>query len=409
MGRKKNTRTRGAGTITELIPNEKYQIRTPNTYNHPRITRTITGTRKNAEKLLRELTTEAEQQELFVTDENITIEILAKQLQSEKLNLNLIQETTYYRNLGTLKMLSSISKKKIRETTATDIKTFLGSITNYSNSSIKKQYAMLKQTFNEAVQRKIVKENPMQFIKMPKSKQKKLKVRAFTDSERTKLYNILITHDIPYKEQMLLMLFSGMRMGEINALRLSDVKFNVQSINHINTFGIISVSKTISRGKKGEAILSDTTKTEAGQRDIPITKPVYDLITNYIAGKELNSEDFLFTKNGKLITTSQVYMQLDRILKKYDILDLSIDGKIDLHSLRHSFATLAIEAGMQAVVLQKLLGHKSIEITLDTYTDVFEKFQNDNLALIENAITNITDGFNDSEELQSDELLSIAN
>ena len=65
---------------------------------------------------------------------------------------------------------------------------------------------------------------------------------------------------------------------------------------------------------------------------------------------------------------------------KVIILDNSIKGMVSLHSLRHTFATRCIEAGMQPKVLQHILGHSDIKITLNTYCDAFESFQNENIA-----------------------------
>ena len=69
-----------------------------------------------------------------------------------------------------------------------------------------------------------------------------------------------------------------------------------------------------------------------------------------------------------------------RLIKKYDIIDKSVKGKVSLHSLRHTFATRCIEAGMQPKVLQHLLGHADISITLNTYCDAFDKFQKESIA-----------------------------
>lgn len=83
----------------------------------------------------------------------------------------------------------------------------------------------------------------------------------------------------------------------------------------------------------------------------------------------------------KLVTTNQVNYQYANTLKKYDILDKSVYGKVDLHSLRHTYATRCIESGMPAKVLQNLLGHTDIRITLDTYCDAFQKYSMENLAV----------------------------
>ena len=55
-------------------------------------------------------------------------------------------------------------------------------------------------------------------------------------------------------------------------------------------------------------------------------------------------------------------------------------GDISLHSLRHTYATRCIESGMPPKVLQKLMGHSDIKVTLDTYADVFDNFQSESVA-----------------------------
>ena len=72
-------------------------------------------------------------------------------------------------------------------------------------------------------------------------------------------------------------------------------------------------------------------------------------------------------------------MELKRVLEKYNIIDDTIKGKVSCHSLRHTYATRCIEAGMQPKVLQKLLGHTDIKITLNTYCDAFDNFRDENI------------------------------
>ena len=66
-------------------------------------------------------------------------------------------------------------------------------------------------------------------------------------------------------------------------------------------------------------------------------------------------------------------------MKKYDVVDNSVFGKVTLHSLRHTFATRCIESGMLAKVLQKILGHTDINITLNTYCSVFEEYSTEHM------------------------------
>ena len=104
-----------------------------------------------------------------------------------------------------------------------------------------------------------------------------------------------------------------------------------------------------------------------------------DFLKQCIKGKR---DVFIFSSStDNLITTNQVNYQYANTLKKYNILDKSVYGRVDLHSLRHIYATRCIESGMPAKVLQNLLGHTDIRITLDTYCDVFQKYSSENLAI----------------------------
>ena len=114
-------------------------------------------------------------------------------------------------------------------------------------------------------------------------------------------------------------------------------------------------------------------------RLLHINDDVTEFLKDIIGDKDCG---LLFkSSNNKLITTNQVNYVYANVIKNYHIVDDSVFGKVDLHSLRHTYATRCIESGMPAKVLQKVMGHTDINITLNTYCSVFEKYRNEHLAI----------------------------
>lgn len=309
----------------------------------------------------------------------------------DALNLNEKKESTYYRDLATLESLSLIYNTPLQSATEMQIKDFMLKQINYSQSTINKQFQMLKATFREAVRRGIIVKSPMEDMEKPKSRAVKEKVRALTIEEQQRLYEILMTEDVNYSPQMLLSMLTGMRMGEINALEVKDVNMR---------FNTIYVCKTISRGEKGAPTLSASAKTDAGTRTISMNNRVKAILRDCIQDKK---KGLIFTRKGKLISTTQVNSQYLRLIKKYQFIDPSVPGRVDLHSLRHTYATRCIESGIQPKVLQKLLGHTDISITLNTYCDAFEAFTKTNIDMANRYMDAILDGSkNDTEPIWQD-------
>lgn len=120
--------------------------------------------------------------------------------------------------------------------------------------------------------------------------------------------------------------------------------------------------------------MGKTTKTYAGKRVLPIPEYLLESIIEQmkIADKQNNNEEkLLFKPDFKKYTDREnVNTELKRILKRH----FGIED-ITTHSLRHTYGTRCIESGMAPVVVQKLMGHTDIQVTLNTYTSVFDKFK----------------------------------
>ena len=101
----------------------------------------------------------------------------------------------------------------------------------------------------------------------------------------------------------------------------------------------------------------------------------------------INTEQImgLWLRRVYYIRTSEINKELKRIFEE----ELKTSSKnISTHCLRHSYGTRCVEAGMTAVVLQRLMGHKDVTVTLNTYTSVFNKFKKDELEKVNNYLTN---------------------
>lgn len=282
---------------------------------------------------------------------------------------NFTGDAGYDRNLKTLAILErdGIGNMPIRDIEVKVMENYLKTITRYSNTVIKKIYGMIKAGYKTAYDVGFISFNYMLLPEMrcPRSVKRDKKVRALTDDEQTKFIEALQKHKKrygrnEYSTQLLIELFSGLRMGEINALRPEDIKMDR---------GYIHVCQTISRGLECESYIKEGAKTYAGERDVPISKTLRPILERALEEVRDNPYGLVFydyVKDG-IIETSQVNSFYRRICESTGI---EYNGQ---HALRHTFATRSIEAGVPPLVLKKWLGHTNIHITLDTYSDVFDK------------------------------------
>lgn len=186
-------------------------------------------------------------------------------------------------------------------------------------------------------------------IKRPKIAEKQ--VECFTIREQKKIEEAALAAKKDKYRGIILCLYTGLRIGELLALRWNDIDFEKN---------ILSVTKTCHDGNEnGEHVrIIDSPKTEKSRRQIPLSKTLVKILKEM---KKISKCEFVIADGEKPIFIRSYQRTFELLLKK---LGLPHKG---FHSLRHTFATRAIECGMDVKSLSEVLGHKNATITLNRY------------------------------------------
>lgn len=314
------------------------------------------------------------QQNTIIDKNNITVYELGLEILDTKLSTNIIKETSYNSLSHSLNKIknSLLGDMKIQKVTYREIQLFYNSITNLSNSYIEKINILLNLIFNESLKRDYIYKNPMINVIVPKSEKETKEVDAFSIDEQKQLINAI--QDDKYKNIYTIAMFSGMRIGEILALTPDDIDFENDEIH---------ITRSLTRDKNSNVILGKSTKTYNSKRNIPITSLFKTELEDAIKNMQPNPYNLIFTtRNQTLFSAANINCFFKRLCTKNKIkLEKNskgkLESKVNMHMLRHTYATRCIESGMPAHILQKLLGHKNVSTTINTYTTIFDKYRND--------------------------------
>ena len=381
--KKKRRRGNGEGTIFEDKKNKRWigQYISGIAEDGKAIRKSVYGkTQKEVVNKLNEVKYQMNN-DIYVEKNGIKLVKIIEDIREEKLASNTISGGQYARLKWTINKIknSKLGEMKIQDVTKNDIQEFLNSIKDLSDSYIKKLYEQFVQAYRRAEIKKYITYNPMYEVIKPKSDKQTKVVEALDINVQkafTEYLNKASIEDEPYKNIFLIQMYMGLRIGEVLALSTKTIDLENK---------LLYVKRTLTNDKEFAIILGNKTKTYSGNRTLPIPDflvPIFEEQLKYANG---NLHNLIFTTNDNYIRTSAINKELKRIFDE----ELKTSSKnISTHCLRHTYGTRCIEAGMTAVVLQRLMGHKDVTDTLNTYTSVFNKFKEDELEKVNNYLTN---------------------
>lgn len=232
---------------------------------------------------------------------------------------------------------------------------------NYAGSTMEQTRITMYNMFDSAEENEVILSNPVKrSVKCPKKTDKKNKVLTVLE-QRLFLEAAKGTSNY-YQYQLLLQ--TGLRAGELIGLKWDDIDFNKREISIRRSVGYDYTSKEYVVGEP---------KSASGYRVIPMTQLAYNILNeknrqiknNQNSGKVSEFTDYIFVNKNGVPTKNTSY---DAHIRK--IADKAGIEHFSMHTLRHTFATRCIEAGMKPKTLQKILGHSNINITMNLYVHV---------------------------------------
>ncbi len=229
-----------------------------------------------------------------------------------------------------------------------------------SEHYIKDCLLIIKAIIKDGQEEKIFPDFGLKRIKVPKTLMIENAKKTYTEEEYKKIIKYILENISTRSLGILIGIFTGMRIGEICALKWEDIDFKNKLINVNKT--VQRIYNPLDEFEKSKIVITPC-KTENSQRNIPIAPDLYKILKTL----RTTDNDYILTGTNKLIEPRTFRKFYTKMMKECGIIP------IKFHSLRHTFASINIENGTDIKTISEILGHSDISITLQTYTHTSNK------------------------------------
>jgi integrase len=326
-------------------------------------------TKKAALELLRRAQLEQLQGTLVTSSPHQTVaQFFTQWVEKRKPSLR-VRSYERYEGFIRLQIIPNIGRIQLRKLTPMHLQSLYSNLLDEGKkaSTVNTLHWMMHRAFSDAVRWELIAKNVCKAVEPPR--RTRYEFRALTMEEAQRLLTTARGHSM--EALFVLALTTGMRRGELLALKWQDIDFE-QSTLHVR--------RAFTRAK-GQRYLESEPKTDKSRRSILLAPPTIEILKQHrlrqfesrkLAGEDWQERDLVFcTALGTPLNPNKVLERFKTLLKRAEL------PHIRLHDLRHSTATIMLKIDVHPKVVQELLGHSRIAETMDIYSHVLPTIQGD--------------------------------